>query len=402
MIKNKLLFVLGVAFSILSVICYFSIFSTLGVVMDLRHATLFFAVVGSVLSLAAVYCSEKSNRKYISLLGSVLGVVVFVLMIHELFFVYQSSEVTFQNDGVTLSGTLYHPKNESPVPAVILIHGSGRESREEYEFYARMFARNGIAALAYDKRGVNRSEGNTYEVGYEGYAEDAYAGLQFLKNQSFVNKNKIGVWGFSEGEWVAPLVAQKADSLAFMIVVSPSGRSPLEQVEYEITSSMQRQGFSEEVIDSALLINNLLTEYLRSGKDSADALKRGIEKFRNEPWYQTAELPELRYNVEEYAWWRKVMDFPALETWSEMDCPVLLISGGEDLKSPVEDSHSRIVSALKKSGNDKVTSIIYPKADHSLTYRWLPGNLPPPAFPENYPHSIVNWVESTINKNSHQ
>jgi len=394
--KKKMLLFSGIFFSALSIICYFAIFSTIGVIIDLRNATLIFAILAFVFSVLSFYTSEKNKRKYVSLLSIILGLIISALMLYELFFIYESREVSFQNDELILSGTLYQPKTKSAIPAVLLVHGSGRESRKEYEFYARMLARNGIAALAYDKRGVNQSGGKTYEVGYEGYAEDAYAGLQFLKSQPSIDENKVGIWGFSEGEWVAPLVAKQADSLAFMIVVSPSGLSPLEQVKYEIKSSMQRQGFSSEAIDSALSVNSMLTKYLRKGTDEGDSLKIAIQKFRNEPWYHSAELPQERYAIDEYGWWQEVMDFPALEVWSHVNCSVLLISGGKDVKSPVKESQQRIINTLEEQGNKSVTSVIFPKADHSITYRWLPGDMPPPVFPDNYPKLVADWIKENL------
>ena len=43
---------------------------------------------------------------------------------------------------------------------VVLIHGSGEEDRGGLRSYAKIFVRNGYAALIYDKRGVGKSGGD--------------------------------------------------------------------------------------------------------------------------------------------------------------------------------------------------------------------------------------------------
>ena len=68
-------------------------------------------------------------------------------------------EVAFQSGPLRLAGTLYLPSGPGRGPAVVLIHGSGAADRTTLRYYAELFARNGVAALAYDKRGVGKSEG---------------------------------------------------------------------------------------------------------------------------------------------------------------------------------------------------------------------------------------------------
>src|SRR4051794_33792490 len=64
----------------------------------------------------------------------------------------------FFNRDVRLAGTLVLPAAPGPHAAVVLLHGSGPQKRDL--FMARWFAEQGIAALAYDKRGVGESAGD--------------------------------------------------------------------------------------------------------------------------------------------------------------------------------------------------------------------------------------------------
>jgi hypothetical protein len=68
---------------------------------------------------------------------------------------YNRTDVTFHNSGVVLAGSLFTPLGGGPHPAVVFVHGSGAETRwGTSRFYADQFARAGIAALIFDKRGT--------------------------------------------------------------------------------------------------------------------------------------------------------------------------------------------------------------------------------------------------------
>src|SRR5262245_19042881 len=66
---------------------------------------------------------------------------------------------TFVSDGAKLAYTLTRPEGAGPFPAVVLVHGSGEITRRMMDFYVNGFVSLGVAALAYDKRGVGQSEG---------------------------------------------------------------------------------------------------------------------------------------------------------------------------------------------------------------------------------------------------
>ena len=76
----------------------------------------------------------------------------------------RNEPVTFHNGDVTLSATLFLPDDGQRHPAVVLFHGSGPEPRNS--MMGAWFARHGVAALAYDKRGVGESTGDFRTVSF--------------------------------------------------------------------------------------------------------------------------------------------------------------------------------------------------------------------------------------------
>src|SRR5215475_15891267 len=89
--------------------------------------------------------------------------------------------IHFTSKGVTLAGTLVLPKGSLRHPAVVLLHGSGPQSRDL--FTARWFGAHGVAALAYDKRGVGESTGNFRAVPFMELCGDGLAAIDYLKSR---------------------------------------------------------------------------------------------------------------------------------------------------------------------------------------------------------------------------
>ncbi|MGI8983167.1 MAG: sigma factor [Acidimicrobiales bacterium] len=127
---------------------------------------------------------------------------------------------------VSLAGTLFVPFGAGPHPAVVLAHGSGPRDRQSLLLMADLFARNGIAALAYDKRGSGGSTGSYREIGadFRSLAEDVVAGVGHLRGRGDIDAGRVGVWGVSEGGYVVALAAASPE-VAFVVGVSAPGVS---------------------------------------------------------------------------------------------------------------------------------------------------------------------------------
>ena len=146
---------------------------------------------------------------------------------------YQTQEVSFSNGSAVLKGTLVLPENHTQnTPVLLMVTGSGLQNRDEEIFEHKPFAviadalaRQGIATLRYDDRGVGGSTGEVMEATTIDFKEDALAGIKLLRERF----DKVGVIGHSEGGTIALMLAaeKKADfivSLAGMVV---SGKETL-------------------------------------------------------------------------------------------------------------------------------------------------------------------------------
>lgn len=248
--------------------------SALPAVLDLRPALFLTSGLGSLCGLA-VWRRAVSRKS-----RALMGVLVFSLAVttmatgYDLALAYRTEEVAFANGDVTLRGTLYLPSRRGQHPAVVLLHGAGRSPRHESRFYARMYARKGIAALAYDKRGSGGSSGDLEGATYQALGDDAVQAVELLRRHPEVDPERVGIRGISEGEWTGVLAARKAHP-AFVVIVSGAAMSPAEQVAYETADRVRRAGYGETAARTAADLYRRLSAFQRTG-EGRDALNRDL------------------------------------------------------------------------------------------------------------------------------
>lgn len=149
-------------------------------------------------------------------------------------FPYQVDSVFFKNpkDDVTLAGTWVYPRSEGSFPAVIFITGSGPQDRDEsigphktFAVIADWLAREGIASLRIDDRGMGNSEGQVTQIDLYTYKTDIQAALDFVQKQKGVDTNRIGLIGHSEGGAVAPMVMENDNRPDYLVLLAPMNLS---------------------------------------------------------------------------------------------------------------------------------------------------------------------------------
>jgi hypothetical protein len=160
---------------------------------------------------------------------------------------FAEKEVTFGKDPWILPGTLTMPKGSSPFAAIILVHGSGPNDRDEtlgpnkpFKDLAQGLASKGIAVFCYDKRTFHyrnqlAKDANDITVRTE-TIDDAAAAVEFLAASPDISKNRIFVLGHSLGGMLIPKIAKENKTIAGFVIMAGSTRpmedSVLEQLKY--------------------------------------------------------------------------------------------------------------------------------------------------------------------------
>jgi dipeptidyl aminopeptidase/acylaminoacyl peptidase len=252
---------------------------------------------------------------------------------------FEEHRVEFYNHDVKLSGSLLLPRSEVPVPAVVFVHGAGRQTREPYREAGEYFASQGIAALIYDKRGVGES-GGTYESHrpYENLANDALAAIAFLKQRREIAPSQIGIWGLSQGAYISAAAASRSEDIQFIVAVGAEVADGM--MFYYRDNLFRKYGLSDtlrDVAEKAHLVQDSLPTIYQTVPVSLHLLPdpipaRPIRASRVEP-----------------------RDQPVLAMWGQLDQHV-----------PVGESVAGLKNSLAQANNEKWTMIILPRAKHSL------------------------------------
>lgn len=136
-----------------------------------------------------------------------------------------------------LSGTLLMPKTKTKVPVVLIISGSGPTDRNgnqgplennSLKLFAEELAKNDIATLRFDKRGVGQSvDVDEVQLRFDTLVNDVRRWLTILSKDG--RFNKIIVAGHSEGSLIGMIAAQNNSSVKGFISIAGAGR-PADEV----------------------------------------------------------------------------------------------------------------------------------------------------------------------------
>jgi len=129
-----------------------------------------------------------------------------------------------------LPGVLTLPKGVGPVPAIVLVHGSGPNDKDESIGGVKVFkdlawglASRGIAVLRYVKRSRQAPTGITTQK--DEVLDAAHDAVELLRNTAGIDANRIFVLGHSQGGYLAPRIAAGNPSLAGVVILAGSTRS---------------------------------------------------------------------------------------------------------------------------------------------------------------------------------
>jgi uncharacterized protein len=294
--------------------------------------------------------------------------------------------VTFADDGITLSGTLLLPRGSGKHPAVLFLQGSGPEGRWANHYLALQFAQRGFVALIYDKRGVGRSGGDWRSAVFDALADDAVAGIRYLQSRNDVDRSSVGIYGHSQGGTIAPLVAVRAGDLAFVIASAAGGIAPAEMEIYSVENSIDITGLSSgDRADAELYVKTLVdVAYHGSNRAALDALSA---RFKDRSWYFAPPPSSSSY----WAIAHQIAGFDPAEYWQRVTGPVLLLYGAHDERVPPIASADAIEAALAAGNNDRVTLKVYPTADHTFTIV-EPSQTGWPKHVPDYASFMIDWA----------
>jgi uncharacterized protein len=241
---------------------------------------------------------------------------------------YGELETTVGSGEWALPATLTVPSGSGPVPAIILVHGSGPNDRDEtigankpFRDLATGLASRGIAVLRYDKRskvhGARMAALTDFTV-EQAVIEDVRAAVKVLYAQPRIDPARIFVLGHSLGGMLIPRIATNDPGIAGLIVMAgparPLERAIAEQARYLAAADGAITSEEQQTVDQVVA----LEEDVRSLKP-ADA-KSGR---------MLGGLPA--------SYWLDLRGYDAPSAAKSVRAPMLILQGERDYQVTLEE-----------------------------------------------------------------
>lgn len=233
------------------------------------------------------------------------------------------SEIVLNTSTGQIHGTLLIPGKAKKIPLVIIIAGSGPTDRngnsplgvqsDTYKMLAHEMAKNNIASLRFDKRGIGKSQPamkSESELLFETYINDVNGWVSLMKSDK--RFSSIIILGHSEGSLIGMVAARQSGTDGY-ISVSGIGKP----ADILLKEQLERQ-LPQQLMDES----NKILDSLKNGKKVTKVNPALIALYR--PSVQPYMISWLKYD-------------PAREI-SKLKMPVLIIQGTTDIQVTVNDA----------------------------------------------------------------
>lgn len=271
---------------------------------------------------------------------------------------------------IDLYGTLLMPKTPFD-KVVMIIPGSGPDSRENHFKLAEELLLQNIAVFRYDERGVSESGGEFNEVivGINEWVDDMGILYQQLKQLPAVKDKQLGLIGHSLGGMIAiDAWNKKKVNPSFMVQWSTPVQSHGEWLKYQLKNrigDLPRQ-LKYDNLEDAYKIMDIYNTALASTNDATTRkedlnLLKATQKEAKKAGYTSRRFDRFRYAT--FPTLKDLIKKDFEKMYAAIDVPVLYIIGTND---PIVDAVAE-VEKLKSLGNKNTTIKVMDGLDHFLT-----------------------------------
>ena len=255
-----------------------------------------------------------------------------------------------------LKGLLTLPDDLSgPVPAVVMVHGSGASNMDEkvmnltpFKDLAEGLARHGIASLRYDKR--------TFAHGFklicqkhftvtvkEETIEDAILALQMLKNDPRIDCGRIFILGHSMGAMLAPRIDAEGGDVKGLIMMAGTPY----RLEDIVLRQLKQAGLGRSILNRIVMMEYRF--YRRKF--------RGLYEMSDEE----AKKKKFAGNLTLY-YFKEMGRKTAADYLLESSKPAFILQGGKDFQVLAKRDYRMFRKLLAGRANTRFK--LYPDLNH--------------------------------------
>ena len=295
---------------------------------------------------------------------------------------FQETDFSIGEGERALPGTLAMPNGDGPFPALVLVHGSGPQDRDEsigpnkpFLDLARGLAAQGIAVLRYEKRTKVRPQ--DFADGKFGVDDettnDAVLAVAALRQTPGIDPARVFVLGHSQGGMLAPRIAAVSSHVAGLVLMAAPSRPLLDiVVEQNRRLAVLDDGKTSPAERAAI---DKLVEQVRLTRDPG-----------TDPSTKTVlDLP--------VGYWRSVDALAPVAEAESVDLPMLVLQGARDIQV-VDADWQGWKAAFHDDPN--VTFKLYEKLNHLGIAGEGEGSLAEYARPGHVDADLIADVASWI------
>ena len=267
---------------------------------------------------------------------------------------FEEKEVRVGSGLWVLPGTLCLPKGTGPFAAVVLVHGSGPNDRDEtigpnrpFRDLAWGLASRGIAVLRYEKRTKEHPLKlvllrNSLTVKQE-TIDDALAAVALVRKTERIDPKRVFVLGHSLGGMLVPRIGRLDPQITGFIVFAGSTR-PLEDI----------------VLDQLNYIFSLDGRVSEAEQPKLDKVKQQVARVKDPKLSASTPAGDLPLGIPA-AYWLDLRGYDPPKEARKLKQPMLILQGERDYQVTMEDF--RAWKEALSSRKDVVLKS-YPKCNH--------------------------------------
>jgi len=262
-----------------------------------------------------------------------------------------------------LRAGVWVPDLPGPLPGIVLVDGSGDGAYDDWGGWPERIADCGAVVLTHDKPGSGGSPGNWMDQDLNDRCVETLAAIEVLRAQPEV-AGPVGLFGMSQGAWVALLAATSgSSSVDFIVSMSGPGVSVHAQDRHRIEVALRSSELPPSSVDEALTWIDERTRRVLAG-ESLDEIMDEQRLRASRPWAPIAleffDQPEaLRYLS-------RILAFDPVPILPHVACPVLALFGAADTLVPVAASVEAFAQHLPRLRGGSNGLAVFPGADHGL------------------------------------
>lgn len=296
---------------------------------------------------------------------------------------YKRQEIGFTSseDGIELSGTLIYPDEEFD-KVVIIVPGSGKDSRHSHFDVAKEFLLNKIAVYRFDERGIGESEGK-YKRNNEtasSLQKDVIGACERLKSLEMLSGKKIGILGHSLGGIASIGAFGKGCDFDFLIQMA----TPIENngafLKYQASNGYHhvKGKTPDEVIHFIDVVRKTVNpdEDYETSKKKVKIIIKQLKFRKGRNIINPVMIDLMKQNHE--------------ETYENSKTPILFIIGSQDRIVSSEDE----IQTLERLNNHNITISLISGANHYLSneIELMEQRKPPYQMTSEALDEIIDWT----------